>query len=358
MNSFGQRFRVTTWGESHGLGVGVVVDGCVPELELSVADIQGDLDRRRPNQSTLTTQRNEGDVVTIHSGVFEGKTLGTPIALSVRNVDARPEDYEQLVKAWRPSHGDYSYHAKYGIHDPRGGGRGSARETVGRVAAGAIAKKILSGLGVQFACYVERIGSVGLKESIADYMPDVAVIEASAVRCPDPDTAKAMIAAIEQARSEGDSLGGAIVCRITGAPRGLGEPVFDKLEADLAKAMLSIPAVKAFEIGSGFEGTYWTGSKHNDAWVEQAGMMRTRTNHSGGIQGGISNGEAIYFRVGFKPTATIARAQDTLTMKGEPTSIQIQGRHDPCVLPRAVPIVEAMAALVLVDHYLRQKIYE
>ena len=353
-NTFGQLFRVTTFGESHGGGIGVVIDGCPPRIEISEAEIQRELDRRRPGQSKLTTQRKEKDRCELLSGVLEGRTLGTPIAILVRNKDARPEDYREIARKFRPSHADYTYEAKYGIRNWQGGGRASARETIGRVAAGAIAKKTLSALCADFevVAYVTQIHEVTAKiDRSTVKMNDV---EKNVVRCPDGAAAKKMISLVEQIRAAGDSVGGVIECVVRGIPPGLGEPVFDKLEADLAKAMLSIPAAKAFEIGSGFAATQMQGSQHNDAFEIRAGRIRTVTNNSGGVQGGISNGEDIYFRVAFKPPATIALKQKTVTTSNEETALAARGRHDPCVLPRAVPIVEAMAALVLCDHALRQ----
>ena len=354
-NAFGQLFRVTTFGESHGGGVGVVIDGCPPNIDISDAEIQRDLDRRRPGQSKITTQRKEEDRCEILSGVFAGKTLGTSIAVLVRNKDARPEDYAQMKRAFRPSHADFTYEAKYGIRNWQGGGRASARETIGRVAAGAVAKKILSILYSEFeiVAYVAQIHEVIAKvnRSVVK-MKDV---DRNVVCCPDSTAAKRMKALIEQIRAEGDSVGGVIECVVRGVPPGLGEPVFDKLEADLAKAMLSLPATKGFEIGSGFAAARMRGSEHNDPFEMRAGKIRTATNNSGGVQGGISNGEEIYFRVGFKPTATIAREQKTVTASHKETRLGARGRHDPCVLPRAVPIVEAMAAIVLCDHALRQR---
>jgi chorismate synthase len=353
-NTFGQLFRVTTFGESHGGGIGMVIDGCPPRIEISETEIQRELDRRRPGQSKLTTQRKEEDRCEILSGVFEGKTLGTPIAILVRNKDARPEDYSEIARKFRPSHADYTYEAKYGIRNWQGGGRASARETIGRVAAGAIAKKTLSALYAQFelVAYVTQIHEVTANIDRSKVMMND--IEENFVRCPDPAAAKKMISLIEQIRGAGDSVGGVIECVARGIPPGLGEPVFDKLEADLAKAMLSIPAAKGFEIGSGFGATQMRGSQHNDAFEIRGGRIRTTTNNSGGVQGGISNGEDIYFRVAFKPPATIALQQKTVTTSKEDSALAARGRHDPCVLPRAVPIVEAMAALVLCDHALRQ----
>jgi chorismate synthase len=354
-NTFGQLFRVTTFGESHGGGIGVVIDGCPPKIDISDADIQRELDRRRPGQSKITTQRKEEDRCEILSGVFSGQTLGTPIAIVVRNRDARPEDYAQMKTAFRPSHADFSYEAKYGIRNWQGGGRASARETIGRVAAGAVAKKILSILYSNFeiVAYVAQIHEIIAKIN----RPSVKMKDAekNAVRCPDVAAAKKMESLIGQIRDEGDSVGGVIECVVRGIPAGLGEPVFDKLEADLAKAMLSLPATKGFEIGSGFAATRMRGSEHNDPFEMRGGKIRTATNNSGGVQGGISNGEEIYFRVAFKPTATIAHEQNTVTTSREQTKLASRGRHDPCVLPRAVPIVEAMAALVLCDHALRQQ---
>ncbi|HZE58109.1 MAG TPA: chorismate synthase [Chthoniobacterales bacterium] len=354
-NSFGQLFRITTWGESHGGGVGVVIDGCPPRIPLSEDDIQRELDRRRPGQSAITTTRDEADHCRILSGVFEGQTLGTPISIIVMNKDARPDAYAEMKSTYRPSHADFTYEAKYGIRNWQGGGRASARETIGRVAAGAVARKILADLfpGFELLTYVNHVYDVS-----ATIDPDgvtLEQVEANAVRCPDPVAAEKMVAAIEKARADGDSLGGTITCVARRTPAGLGEPVFDKLEADLAKAMLSLPASKGFEIGSGFAGTRMRGSEHNDAFEMRAGAVHTTTNHSGGVQGGISNGEDILFRVAFKPTSTIAREQRTVTAAGEETTLAARGRHDPCVLPRAVPIVEAMAALVLCDHALRQR---
>jgi chorismate synthase len=353
-NTFGQLFRVTTFGESHGGGIGVIIDGCPPRIEISEAEIQRELDRRRPGQSKLTTQRKEADRCEILSGVFEGKTLGTPIAVLVRNKDVRPEDYSEIARKFRPSHADYTYQAKYGIRNWQGGGRASARETIGRVAAGAIAKKILAALYTDFevVAYVTRIHE--LAAQIDRSTVEIEDVEKNIVRCPDNAIAKKMISLIETVRDEGDSVGGVIECVARGIPTGLGEPVFDKLEADLAKAILSIPAAKAFEIGSGFGATQMRGSQHNDAFETRAGKIRATTNNSGGVQGGISNGEDIYFRVAFKPPATIALEQKTVTISKDETELAARGRHDPCVLPRAVPIVEAMAAIVLCDHALRQ----
>ena len=354
-NTLGQLFRVTTFGESHGGGVGVVIDGCPPGTVISEGAIQQELDRRRPGQSKLTTQRKEADRCEILSGVFKGKTLGTPIAILVRNKDARPEDYSEIARKFRPSHADYTYEAKYGIRNWQGGGRASARETIGRVAAGAIARRVLLTFHADFeiVAYVTQIH--GITARVDPSIVKLKDVEKNVVRCPDAAAAKRMISLIEQIRGKGDSVGGVIECVVRGIAPGLGEPVFDKLEADLAKAMLSIPAAKAFEIGSGFAATRMRGSEHNDAFEVRGGKIRTRTNHSGGVQGGISNGEDIYFRVAFKPPSTIALQQKTVTTLKEPTKLAARGRHDPCVLPRAVPIVEAMAALVLCDHALRQR---
>ena len=353
-NSFGQLFRITTWGESHGGGVGVVVDGCPPRLELSEADIQPDLDRRRPGQSKIVTPRKESDKVQILSGVFEGKTLGTPISMWVKNEDARSEAYSEMATKFRPSHADYTYQAKFGIRNWQGGGRTSARETIGRVAAGAIAKKILrERYQVEILAYVKQVQELVAEVNVEKVSSRE--IEANIVRCPDPPMAEKMIALIEEMRKAGNSLGGIVEGIARGVPAGWGEPVFDRLEADLGKAMMSLPASKGFDIGSGFGGVLLTGTEHNDAFRMHAGKVRTTTNRSGGIQGGISNGETIYFRVAFKPVATVMHDQETVSIDYENTTLKGRGRHDPCVLPRAVPMVEAMTALVLVDHALRQK---
>jgi chorismate synthase len=353
-NSFGHSFRITTWGESHGGGVGVIIDGCPPGLEVSEADIQPDLDRRRPGQSRIVTPRKESDTVRIVSGVFEGRTLGTPIAMWVRNEDARPEAYAEMRAKFRPSHADYTYFAKYGIRDWRGGGRSSARETIGRVAAGAVAKKLLrQRYGVEVVAYVQRVQRISAVVDPAQVR--AAAVEANIVRCPDAAVAARMIRLIERTRRAGDTVGGVIEAVGRGLPPGWGAPVFDRLEADLAKAMLSLPASKAFEVGSGFAGTHMTGREHNDPFRRRGGRVVTTTNHSGGVQGGISNGQPLVFRVGFKPVATVMHAQDTLDTDLEQTTLTGRGRHDPCVLPRAVPMVEAMAALVLIDHALRHR---
>ncbi len=351
-NSFGKLFSISTWGESHGPAVGVVIDGCPPLLPLTESEVQADLDRRRPGQSDITTPRKEADTVEFLSGLFEGRTTGHPLAMLVHNADARPEAYAEMREKFRPSHADFTYTAKYGFRDHRGGGRSSARETIGRVAAGAVAKKILQLAGeVEVRAFVTQVHDI-TAPALAKF-PTLAQVEASAVRCPHPATAAKMISRIKQVRAKGDSVGGVIECRVRGVPAGLGEPVFDRLEADLAKAMLSLPATKGFEIGSGFAGTMLKGSQHNDVFVNKRGRIGTLTNRSGGVQGGISNGEEIVFRVAFKPTATILQPQRTVDLRGASTELKARGRHDPCVLPRAVVVVEAMAALVLVDHWMR-----
>jgi chorismate synthase len=353
-NTFGHLFRITTFGESHGGAVGVVVDGCPAQLPLEAADIQRDLDRRRPGQSRLTTQRSENDTCQILSGTFEGKTLGTPIAMLVPNEDARSRDYSEIEQKYRPSHADYTYDAKYGFRDYRGGGRSSARETVGRVAAGAIARMLLrERAGIEVLAYVLQVKDI--RATVDPSSVSLEEVEADPTRCPDELAAGRMTELILAARKSGDSVGGVVECVARGVPPGLGEPVFDRLEADLAKALLSLPASKGFEIGSGFGGTLLYGSEHNDEFYMDAGRVRTRTNNSGGIQGGISNGEQIVLRVAFKPTATILHEQRTVTRSGEDTTLAGRGRHDPCVLPRAAPIVESMVLLVLADHWLRQR---
>jgi chorismate synthase len=356
-NTFGSLFRVTTFGESHGPAVGVIVDGCPPRLPVGAEDVQRELDRRRPGQSAITTQRREPDVVEILSGVHEGLTLGTPVAMMVRNQDTRGGDYEEMRTKFRPSHADFTYEKKFGIRAWQGGGRSSARETVGRVAAGVLARKVLALAGdIQIVAWVQRVQDLEATVDAATVTP--AAVDANIVRCPDAAKAAEMIALIDGARKAGDSLGGVVECVVRGVPAGWGDPVFDRLEADLAKGMLSLPAAKGFEIGSGFAGTRLLGSQHNDAFYSDkadSGKVRTRTNRSGGVQGGISNGEDIALRVAFKPTATILREQETVDVDGKDTTIKARGRHDPCVLPRAVPIVEAMAALVLADHFLRQR---
>jgi chorismate synthase len=352
---FGQCFRISTWGESHGGGVGVVIDGCPPQLPLSEADIQPALDRRRPGQSDIVTPRKETDTCRILSGVTNGVTTGTPISIMVPNEDQRSEAYSEMQTMYRPSHADYTYDAKYGVRAVAGGGRSSARETIGRVAAGAVATKVLVTMfpELEIVAWVASIHDIDAEIDPATVTN--AAVEANAVRCPDAAIAERMIERIKAVRSEGDSIGGTIECVIRGVPAGLGDPVFDKLEADLAKAMLSLPATKGFEIGSGFAGTRLRGSEHNDAFVMREGRVTTATNRSGGVQGGISNGEPIVFRVAFKPTATIAKVQQTVTNTGEAAELKARGRHDACVLPRAVPMVEAMAALVLCDAALRQR---
>lgn len=352
---FGEVFRIATWGESHGGGVGVVIDGCPARLPLSEADIQPELDRRRPGQSDIVTPRKEEDTCRILSGVFQGRTLGTPISIMVHNSDARPEAYSEMETMFRPSHADYTYQAKYGIRNWQGGGRASARETIGRVAAGAVARKLLKSLWPEWQALAYVTSIHDIDSSIDPALVSLEAVESNAVRCPDASAAAAMIERIKQVRSEGDSVGGTIECVIRGVPPGLGEPVFDKLEADLAKGMLSLPATKGFEIGSGFAGARLKGSEHNDPFRIREGRVHTTTNLSGGIQGGITNGEPIVFRIAFKPTATIAKPQPTVTVDGREADLAARGRHDPCVLPRAVPMVEAMAALILCDHALRQR---
>ncbi len=353
-STFGHLFRVHTWGESHGGAIGVVVDGCPPQIPIAAEQIQVELDRRRPGQSRLTSPRQEEDRAEILSGLFEGLSLGTPILILVRNRDARPEAYEHLKDVYRPSHADYTYEAKYGIRNWQGGGRASARETVGRVAAAAIARQVLRhhGLG-EIVGFVERVHTIETKVDPVTVTRDQ--VEAGPTRCPDPEAAAEIARRIDEARKGGDSLGGVITCVAHGVPPGLGEPIFDKLEADLGKGVLSLPACKGFEIGTGFAGTRLTGIEHNDPMYAEGGRIRTRTNRSGGVQGGITNGEPIIIHCAFKPTATINQEQETVTREGESVRLKAQGRHDPCVLPRAVPIVEAMMALVLCDHLLRQR---
>jgi chorismate synthase len=354
-STFGTLFRATTFGESHGTAVGVVVDGCPPRIPLAAAEIQTELDRRRPGQSAITTQRREPDVVEIVSGLHEGVTLGTPIAMIVRNQDNRGGDYEEMRTKYRPSHADYTYQAKFGVRAWEGGGRASARETVGRVAAGVVARKVLATFApnLEIVAWVQRVQDLEVEVDTTTVTREA--VDANIARCPDAETATRMVALIDGARKAGDSLGGVVEAVARGVPAGWGEPVFDKLDADLAKAMLSLPAAKGFEIGSGFGGTRLTGSQHNDPFYGQQGRVRTRSNRSGGVQGGISNGEEIVLRVAFKPTATILREQETVDEQGNDTTIKARGRHDPCVLPRAVPIVEGMIALVLADHALRQR---
>ena len=354
-SSFGKLFQISTFGESHGGGVGVIVDGCPPRLDLDLNAIQAELDRRKPGQSKITTPRKEDDQVEILSGLLDGVTLGTPIAMVVRNKDQRPGDYKEMQVAFRPSHADATYQVKYGIQARSGGGRASARETIGRVAAGAIAKQLLAKAhGTEVIAWVRRIHTIEANVDPAGV--SLEAVESNIVRCPDQAVAEMMIERIEAIGREGDSCGGVIECVVRNPPVGMGMPVFDKLEADLAKAVMSLPATKGFEIGSGFDGTLLKGSQHNDAFLPTSdGSLRTATNNSGGIQGGISNGESILLRVAFKPTATIRKAQQTIDASGAATTLESKGRHDPCVLPRAVPMVEAMVALVLADHLLQQQ---
>jgi chorismate synthase len=356
-NSFGQLFRITTFGESHGEAIGVIIDGCPAQLDVDLEYIQGELDKRKPGQSKITTQRKESDTVKILSGVFEGKTTGTPIAMLIPNEDQRSKDYSHNTDVFRPSHADYTYHHKYGIRDHRGGGRSSARETAARVAAGGLAKLLLKTQGIEIVAHVSSVGKINAPDVVlADAQAFIDQRESNIVRCVDADTAERMINYIDDVRKQGDTVGGKVSCYVTGCPIGLGEPVFDKLHADLGKAMLSINAVHGFEYGSGFAGSEMLGSAHNDAFVKDAaGQVKTSTNFSGGIQGGISNGMQINFTVAFKPVATIMKNQPTVDALGNDAEIQGKGRHDPCVVPRAVPIVEAMSALVIADHWLRNK---
>jgi chorismate synthase len=353
-STFGHALRIHTFGESHGGAVGVIIDGCPPRIPVTQTMIQAALDRRRPGQSEIVTPRNEADTAEILSGIQDDLTLGTPIAISVKNTDQRPGAYDEMASKYRPSHADYTYDAKYGIRAISGGGRASARETIGRVAAAAIALQVLRARipGIEILAWVQSIQHLEAKVNPSTI--DAATIEGNIVRTGDPAMVQTMIDHIKAIRSQGNSVGGVIECVIRGCPAGLGEPIFDKLEADLAKAMLSIPATKGFEIGSGFAGTLLTGQEHNDAFVMEGEKVRTTSNRSGGVQGGISNGEDIVFRVAFKPTATIMTSQQTVTSDGQNTELKGKGRHDACVLPRAVPIVEAMATLVLADHLLRQ----
>ncbi|MCS6967896.1 MAG: chorismate synthase [Cytophagales bacterium] len=356
-NTFGKIFRITTFGESHGPAVGVVIDGCPAGMPFDLEFIQKEMNRRRPGQSKITTQRQETDQVQVLSGVFENRTQGTPIALLVWNEDQRSKDYTHIADKFRPSHADYTWQVKYGVRDYRGGGRSSARETLARVAAGAVAKLLLAHVGIQIRAYVSQVGPIKLNTPYQQLDLSYEAIESNIVRCPDPILAQEMIAFIEQIRKNRDTIGGVVSGVISGVPPGLGEPVFDKLHAQLGKAMLSINAVKGFEYGSGFEGVVMRGSQHNDAfYVDASGKVRTHTNYSGGIQGGISNGEDIYFRVAFKPVATIMQDQQSINQNGEQVVISGKGRHDPCVVPRAVPIVEAMAALVMADFVLRNQL--
>jgi chorismate synthase len=351
-NFFGTLFKISTFGESHGPAIGVVIDGCPAGVEVEESFIQRELDRRKPGQSKITTQRKEDDTFKILSGVFEGKTTGTPIAIAIENQDQRSKDYSHIENTFRPSHADYTYQAKYGVRDHRGGGRSSARETAARVAAGAIAKTFLKNHGVSISAFVSQVGNIVAPPYL---QMDLSKTEDNIVRCPDAATAEKMISLIDQVRLDRDTIGGIVTCVIQNTPVGLGEPVFDKLHAELGKAMLGINAVKGFEYGSGFEGIKLRGSQHNDEFYKEGDRIRTRTNHSGGIQGGISNGEDIYFNVAFKPVATIMQDQQSVDKEGKEVTVTGKGRHDPCVVPRAVPIVEAMAALVLADFLLRAR---
>lgn len=352
-NTYGQIFRITTFGESHGRGLGVTIDGCPAGLVFDEAFIQSELARRRPGQSKIVTQRKEADKVEILSGVFEGKTTGTPIGMVIYNGDAKSKDYSHIADKFRPSHADYTYHVKYGLRDYRGGGRSSARETAARVAAGAVAKLLLKHFGIEIKSYVSQVGHIKVETPYQAL--DFDLVENTPVRCPDLAKAEEMIDLIKQVRKEGDTIGGVVTAIIENCPPGLGEPAFDKLHAELGKSMLSINACKGFEYGSGFDGVTMRGSEHNDAFVNENGKIVTKTNYSGGIQGGISNGMDIYFRAAFKPVATIVSAQDSLNEAGESVTVVGKGRHDPCVLPRAVPIVEAMTALTIADFLLRQR---
>jgi chorismate synthase len=352
-NSFGKLFKITTFGESHGIALGVIIEGCPAGLAIDQAQIIAEMQRRKPGQSKITTQRKEEDEIEILSGVFEGKSTGTPIGIVIRNADQKSKDYSHIADKFRPSHADFTYYEKYGIRDYRGGGRSSARETAARVAGGAIAKQFLATKGISIQAYVSQVGDLKLTK---DYKTlNLAEAENNMVRCPDPETAEAMIALIDSVRLDRDTIGGVVSCVIKNAPIGLGEPVFDRLHAELGKGMLSINAVKGFEYGSGFEGVAMRGSAHNDSIVKEGDVVKTATNHSGGIQGGISNGEDIYFRVAFKPVATIMQDQTSINEAGESVIVSGKGRHDPCVVPRAVPIVEAMAALVIADYLLLSK---
>lgn len=355
-NTFGQFFRLTTFGESHGAAIGGIIDGCPAGLEIDFEFIQKELDRRRPGQSEIVSQRKESDKVEFLSGIFEGKTTATPIGFIIRNEDAKPEHYEHLKDLFRPSHADYTYQKKYGIRDYRGGGRASARETVSRVVGGAVAQLLLKKHGIEVVAYTSQVGDIELDQCYKEL--DFESIDKNEIRCPDEAVAKRMIARIKEVRSEGDTIGGVVTGIALGVPAGLGEPVFDKLQADLAKAMLSINAAKGFDYGWGFRGIAMKGSEMNDEFYNDEGNISLKTNYSGGIQGGISNAEDIWFRVLFKPVSTIMKKQKTVNTKGEEVEFEGGGRHDPCVLPRAVPVVEAMTALVLADHMLRNKIYE
>lgn len=349
-NSFGTLFKISTFGESHGVAIGVIIDGCPSGLIIDEGFIQSELDRRKPGQSKITTQRKESDTFEILSGVFEGKSTGSPICIVIRNEDQKSKDYSHIADKYRPSHADFTYQQKYGHRDYRGGGRSSARETAARVAAGAVAKLLLKHHGINIQAYVSQVGDLNVDRPYTDL--DLSKTEENIVRCPDPEKADQMIALIDEVRKDRDTIGGIVSCVITDTPVGLGEPVFDRLHAALGQAMLSINAVKGFEIGSGFEGVKMRGSNHNDLITNEDGKIKTKTNFSGGIQGGISNGEDIYFSVAFKPVATIMQDQKSLDHEGNATIVSGKGRHDPCVVSRAVPIVEAMAALVLADFYL------
>jgi len=352
-SSFGKLFKITTFGESHGKGIGAILEGCPAGLEISEEFIQSELGRRRPGQSKITTQRQEGDKVELLSGVFEGKATGTPIGMVIYNEDQRSKDYSHIAEKFRPSHADYTYQVKYGVRDYRGGGRSSARETAARVAAGAVAKQFLKTLGIECYAYVSQVGGLKMEKSYQEL--DLTKIDDNIVRCPDGATAERMIDLIDEVRKSRDTIGGVVTGVIKGVPAGLGEPVFEKLHARLGDAMLGINAVKGFEYGSGFEGVAMRGSQHNDLFYQEGSTVKTKSNHSGGIQGGISNGEDIFFRVAFKPVATIMTDQESVDIHGEATTVTGKGRHDPCVVPRAVPIVEAMSALVIADYYLINK---
>lgn len=355
MNTFGNLFRLTSFGESHGPGIGGVIDGCPAGVVLDMDFIQQELNRRKPGQSRITTPRKEDDEVQFLSGIYEGKTTGTPIGFIVWNKNQHSSDYDNLKEVFRPSHADYTYQTKYGVRDPRGGGRSSARETIARCVAGAIAKQVLAQEGIRVYAYTSQVGPICLEGSYRDYDP--ALIESNPVRCPDPEKAREMETLIARMKAAGDTIGGVITGVIQGAPVGLGEPVFNKLHADLGAAMLSINAVKGFEYGDGFQAPFYQGSERNDVFYNDQGKISTRTNHSGGIQGGISNGQDIYFRVAFKSVATLLMEQNTVDMYGNETILKARGRHDACVLPRAVPIVEAMAAMTILDHWLMRKAY-
>ena len=353
MNTFGQLYRLTSFGESHGAGIGGIIDGCPAGITLDMAFIQSELDRRKPGQSKLTTDRKEPDEVQFLSGIYQGQTTGTPLAFIIWNKNQHSSDYDEMKLAFRPSHADFTYQQKYGIRDPRGGGRSSARETVSRIVAGAIAKLILTQLGVSIQAFTQQVGPIRLEKSYLAY--DLSLTETNLVRCPDPQKAEEMSRLITEVKNEGDTIGGVIACVAKGVPVGWGEPVFNKLHADLGSAMLSINATKGFEYGDGFEAGVHRGSTVNDIFFNDKGSINTRTNHSGGIQGGLSNGQDIYFRVAFKAVATVIKEQPTVTCEGQDTLLENKGRHDPCVLPRAVPIVEAMTAITLLDHYLLNK---